>query len=66
MSQGDYLKVSGLVFLTVGTLHLVRAFQGWDIMIHTWELPLWASWVIGVIAILLAGHAFWYAKAFKY
>lgn len=58
--------MSGLLLLAAGGLHLWRAFQGWEIMIHTWSVPIWASWVVGGGAVILAGHALFYARAYKY
>lgn len=66
MSQTDYFKVTGLVFLLVGALHLWRAFQGWELVLGSWSIPVWVSWVVGVVLIFLAGNGFWYAKLRKY
>jgi hypothetical protein len=46
MKQNTYNKVSGLVFAIVAIAHAVRAFNGWEVNLGPYEVPLWASWVV--------------------
>ncbi len=66
MSQADFLKISGLIFLVVGSMHLFRAYQEWEMLINGWPLPVWASWVVGVFLVVLSMHAFKFAKEYRY
>ena len=52
MTQKSFYAVAGLVFLAVGTLHLIRVLYGWDVRIHTLDMPMWVSY----LAIVLAGY----------
>jgi hypothetical protein len=51
MSTKSYFKVTGTVFLIVAAVHLSRVLKGWDVNIHTLDLPMWVSWA----GFLLAG-----------
>ncbi len=52
--------------MVVGVLHLIRAWMGWVLIVNTWEIPTWVSWGAGVILVILAVHAFYYARQYKY
>jgi hypothetical protein len=58
MSQKLYLIVSGLVFLLVGTFHLLRLFNHWPIVVGRWNIPHSLSYVGCPVAI---GYAVWAA-----
>jgi len=52
MNQKSYNSITGFVFLVVTIVHLLRVLNGWDISIHTFDMPIWVSW----IGVLLAGY----------
>jgi len=56
MNSKSYFKITGLIFLVIAVVHLTRAFKGWEVNIHTLEMPMWVSWVGAVIAGCLAYH----------
>lgn len=58
MSQKAFLTVSGAIFAMIALLHLARILAGWPARIGTCDVPLWFSWVGGVIAGYLAFSAF--------
>jgi hypothetical protein len=48
-----------MIFAVVAALQLIRAVNGWPITVGaTTSIPLWASWVVCVIAGVLAWIGF--------
>ncbi len=43
--QSLYLILTGAVFFLVALLHLVRLLNHWPIVVGTWAIPMWLSWV---------------------
>jgi len=58
MKKRDYIRYSGLLFLVVVALHLLRIFLGWDAVMGGWDVPLWVSWVAVVVVGYLAYSAY--------
>ncbi|PIO08430.1 hypothetical protein COU59_01435 [Candidatus Pacearchaeota archaeon CG10_big_fil_rev_8_21_14_0_10_34_12] len=45
-TKNDWLFViSGIIFLVVSFLHLIRVLMGWSLMIENQIVPLWISGV---------------------
>jgi len=59
MSAKDYSRLAAIIFCIVALVQLVRAVSGWPITIGaTHSIPLSASWVVGVVAGVLAWLGF--------
>jgi hypothetical protein len=59
MTATSYCRLAALIFAVVAALQLIRAVSGWPITVGaTTSIPLWASWVVGVIAGVLAWIGF--------
>lgn len=56
MSQKTYNNFTGLIFLMVLIMHLLRVLKGWDVAIGDYSVPVWASWVGIVVAATLSYH----------
>ncbi|OGH15925.1 MAG: hypothetical protein A3C30_03755 [Candidatus Levybacteria bacterium RIFCSPHIGHO2_02_FULL_40_18] len=54
MKQNDYIRVTGIIFLVIAVLHVLRIFTGFDVEINDYELPVWVSIVGAAIAGYLA------------
>ena len=55
MTAKSYCRLAALILAVVAALQLIRAVSGWPITVGaTTSIPLWASWVVGVIAGVLA------------
>ena len=50
MDQKTFVLLAGVVFAIVALAHLLRIFMGWPIVIDTWTVPMWLSWIALVIA----------------
>lgn len=53
-----YAVVSGAIFGLVAVLHLARALNHWPVLVGTFEIPVWASWIGMVVAGGLCAWAF--------
>jgi len=62
MTHKTLLQTTGLIFLIITILHISRIAYGWNVVIGTFTLPLWASWIAVVVAAVLSYHSFRYAK----
>ena len=58
MNPKTFLAVSAVIFLFIGILHLIRAILSWNAVIGNFELPLWFSYVLGLVALFLSYHGF--------
>jgi hypothetical protein len=56
MSTRTYCAVSALVFTLVAVAHLLRAWNGWPLLVGSWQVPASISWVAALVA---AGIAVW-------
>jgi hypothetical protein len=54
MGKSFYGVVAGVMFLAGGTLHGYRALSGFDIMYGDWLVPMWLSWLVVLVAFLMA------------
>lgn len=48
MNTRTYIIVSASVFSLIAFVHLLRVLFGWEVIISSWSIPLWFSW-IGVL-----------------
>jgi hypothetical protein len=59
MTAKSYCRLAALIFAVVAALQLIRAVSGWPITVGaTTSIPLWASWVVCVIAGVLSWIGF--------
>ena len=65
LSAKIFLKLVGIIFAVIGTVHLLRLIFGWQIVLVGWVVPVWISAFGVVIAWYLAYNAFSYAKKYK-
>ena len=62
MKKESYVLTSGLIFLVVGIAHLWRAINNWEVFVEDWIIPIWVSWIAGVILI---GMIIWAFNEYK-
>lgn len=62
LSAKTFLQLVGTIFAVIGTLHLLRLFTGWQVVLVGWTVPLWISLFGVAIAWFLAYNAFSLAK----
>lgn len=62
MSQKRYITVTGIVFLIIAVLHLLRLLLGWEAVIGGWHVPVWVSCLALVVFGYLAYTAFRLAR----
>ena len=62
MNQKTFFIIAGILFLIVGSVHIIRAFLSWTILIHNWYMPVWFSYVAGIFILFLSYSAFRFAK----
>ncbi len=58
MSPRTYLIISGVIFGTVATLHLLRVVNGWALVLGPWAAPMWISWLGTLAPAVLCVWAF--------
>lgn len=54
MTASQYSLLAALIFAVVAVLQIVRAVAGLRITIGRTSIPIWASWVAGGVAVMLA------------
>jgi hypothetical protein len=49
MSRKAYFIVTGIIFLIISILHLLRIILSWSPVLEGWAVPMWLSWVALVV-----------------
>lgn len=50
MDQKTFFMVASVIFALVALLHLSRIYMGWPVVIGSWSVPMWLSWIGPVVA----------------
>jgi len=50
MTEKMFATIAAVIFALVALLHLLRLVMGWSVVIGSWTVPMWVSWVGLVIA----------------
>lgn len=52
MNRRLYCTITGIIFIAIALLHLLRLVNGWKVVIGASMVPDWISW----IALIVAGY----------
>ena len=55
MKPISFAHIAGIIFAIVAVAHAARIAFGWPLMVNTWIIPMWVSWLGLIIAAVLAG-----------
>jgi hypothetical protein len=50
MTEKPFATIAAVIFALVALLHLLRLVLGWSVVIDSWTMPMWVSWVGLVVA----------------
>jgi hypothetical protein len=50
MNQKSFVLLASVIFAVVALAHLLRILMGWPIVIDSWTVPMWLSWIALVVA----------------
>ena len=50
MTEKMFATSAAVIFTLVALLHLLRLVMGWSVVIDSWTVPMWVSWVGLVVA----------------
>jgi hypothetical protein len=50
MTEKTFVTIATVIFALVAVLHLLRLVIVWSVIIDTWTVPMWVSWVGLVVA----------------
>ena len=50
MTEKTFATIAAVIFALVALLHLLRLVMGWSVVIDSWTVPMWVSWVGLVVA----------------
>jgi hypothetical protein len=50
MTEKTFVTIATVIFALVAVLHLLRLVIGWSVIIDTWTVPMWVSWLGLVVA----------------
>lgn len=62
MKQKTFNQLTGLIFLVVGLMHILRIVYGWSVTLGTLSVPVLGSVVGAVVALCLAYNAYKLSK----
>lgn len=62
MSKQTYYYVVAGVFLIVAVTHLVRALNGWEMILGGIVIPVWVSWAAALLVGYLAYRGYSFGK----
>jgi hypothetical protein len=58
MTAKTFSTLAAVIFTIIALLQLTRALAGWEITIGTTAVPVWPSWIAGLVAVTLAWLGF--------
>lgn len=58
MTQHTFSWITGILFIIISAVHLVRSILGWEILFNGWSVPTGVSVVFFIITAFLAYSAF--------
>jgi hypothetical protein len=58
MTAKTFASIAAVIFTVVALLQFTRAAAGWEVTIDTTAVPMWASWLAGLVAATLAWLGF--------
>jgi hypothetical protein len=58
MGSNNYLRISGVFFLLVAFAHFLRVINDVTVLVGSYEVPMWASWLTMIATTGLAIWAF--------
>jgi len=50
MTEKTFATIAAVIFALVALLHLLRLVMGWSVVIDSWTVPMWVTWVGLVVA----------------
>ena len=50
MTEKTFATIAAVIFALVALLHLLRLVMGWSVVIDSWTVPIWVSWIGLVVA----------------
>jgi hypothetical protein len=53
MNRRTYCVITGIIFVVIALLHLLRIVYGWKVVIGDSTIPDWISWVALVVSVYL-------------
>ena len=65
VSKKLYFQITFVVFSIVGVVHLIRAVSDWPFIVGDYILPVWFSYLAGILLLYLATHAYRYFRKGK-
>ena len=54
MDKNMFVCAATIIFGIIGLVHLYRAINSLPVNLMGWDVPVVLSWVVGVVALLLA------------
>ena len=58
MSQKTFSWITGILFIVISAVHLVRSILGWEVTFNGWSVPNGVSVVLFLVTAFLAYSAF--------
>lgn len=56
MTEKTFSTITAVIFGVVAILHLLRLVLGWAVVVESWTVPMWVSW----IGLIVAGGLSYY------
>lgn len=58
MKDRTFFLLTGFIFGAVALTHLLRVLFAWPLVIGSWSVPMWVSWLATIVAAVLCLGAF--------
>jgi hypothetical protein len=49
MDQKTFTAIASAIFAAVALVQVLRIYFGWPVVIGTWSVPMWISWIAVVV-----------------
>ncbi len=58
MDKNKFFLFGGIVFGVAGVSHLLRALSSWSLSVEGFAIPLWFSYIAGIVLLFLSYQGF--------
>ena len=62
MKRKSFFITVGMIFALIGILHVVRGILAWTLVVERFVIPVWFSFVAGLLILFLSYWAFKFSK----
>jgi len=62
LKAATYFKLTSVIFAVIAVIHGYRAINDMQASLGSWDVPMWLTWILGIVALYLAYSGYQLSK----